>query len=79
MEMPKQPNTSPSGEKVQTTSDTVMPFRKGKSAAEEDENRKKSMKNDEEERVFVGEKEDNAPVEPVSIPTKLRLSTPDDK
>jgi hypothetical protein len=85
-EMPQQLDNSPSGEQVQVTSDTVMPFRKCKSAAKEDEDRKKSMKNEEEERVFVGDKEDppikeedTAPVEPVLISIILRLSPSDEK
>ena len=79
-EVPKQPEDSTAGEQAEATSDTTMPIRKRKSAADEEEHRKKSMKNEEEQRVFVGEKDDpptkeekKGPVEPVVIPTELKL------
>ncbi|KAI4634477.1 hypothetical protein J4E81_007354 [Alternaria sp. BMP 2799] len=79
-EVPKQPEDSTAGDQAEAASDTTIPIRKRKSAADEEKDRKKSMKNDEEQRVFVGEKDDpptkeekKGPVDPVVVPTELKL------
>ncbi|KAI4955626.1 hypothetical protein J4E91_001487 [Alternaria rosae] len=79
-EVPKQPEDSTSSDQIEATSNTAMPFRKRKSAVKGDEGRKKSRKNDEKERVFVGKKDDpptrdekKAAAEPVVIPSESKL------